>query len=434
MALTDRTGVVAIMEKIEFENGFRVMLEPVAGARSATMGIWIGSGSRYEAAEDAGISHFIEHMLFKGTPRRSAWDIAEQMDSIGGALNAYTAKEYTCVYARALTHNVAVALDTICDMVANPRFDRQDLDTEKGVILEEIGMYEDSPEDLCVDMLHASVWRDSRLGANILGTRETVGGMTCERMRAYKQQMYVPERMVAAIAGNFDRDAVLETLEKYFGGMKNTGNRIHTEPAVYHRGNTLLNKAFEQTQILLGFPGISANDERRFTMQILNTILGSASSSRLYQRIREELGLVYSIDSFSAIHLDSGLCGVMMALVPQSEERAIHETICILDGIKRNVSEMEINRAKEQYAASLVMGMEGTPARASHMGRSELIYGRVPGEDEMIARIRSITPDQVMELAREILQFDRMSIAAVGKVKEPDFYSVVVDRASNVIY
>ena len=162
------------MEKIEFPNPFRVVRERVEGARSATMGVWIGSGSRYECPENAGISHFIEHMLFKGTPRRSAWDIAEQMDSIGGALNAYTAKEYTCVYARALNSNVPAALDIICDMIANPRFDAQDLETEKGVILEEIGMYEDSPEDLCVDMMYSSVWRTSRLGANILGTRETV--------------------------------------------------------------------------------------------------------------------------------------------------------------------------------------------------------------------------------------------------------------------
>ncbi|HIR53405.1 MAG TPA: insulinase family protein [Candidatus Onthovicinus excrementipullorum] len=422
------------MERIEFANGFRVMLERVEGARSATMGVWIGSGSRYECPENAGISHFIEHMLFKGTPRRSAWDIAEQMDSIGGALNAYTAKEYTCVYARALNSNVPAALDIICDMIANPRFDAQDLETEKGVILEEIGMYEDSPEDLCVDMMYSSVWRTSRLGANILGTRETVGGMTPEQIRSYKEKMYVPERMVAAIAGSFDRDEVLMCLEKYFGGLANTASPIMTEPADYHRGNVLLTKDFEQTQIALGFPGISATDERRFAMQVLNTILGSASSSRLYQRIREELGLVYSIDFFSASHLDSGLSGVLMALAPQSEERALYETICILDGIKRNVSEKEITRAKEQYAASLIMGMENTPARAAHMGRSELIYGRVPTEDELIERIRNVSAEQVMELARELLRFDQMSIAAVGKVKEADFYSTVVDKASNVVY
>lgn len=422
------------MEKIEFENGFRVMLEQVEGARSATMGIWIGSGSRYEQPENAGVSHFIEHMLFKGTPRLSAWDIAEQMDSIGGALNAYTAKEYTCVYARALNNNVPAALEIICDMVADPRIDQQDLDTEKGVILEEIGMYEDSPEDLCVDMMYSSVWRSSRLGSNILGTRETVSAMTAGTMRAYKERMYVPERMVASLAGSFDRDAVLECLQRHFGRMKNTGNRIATSPAQYHQGNALMTKDFEQTQITLGFPGISATDERRFAMQILNSILGSASSSRLYQRIREELGLVYSIDFFSASHLDSGLAGVMMALAPQSEERALYETICILDGIKRNVSEKEISRAKEQYAASLIMGMESTPARAAHMGRSELIYGQVPTEDHMIARIRAVTPEQVMELAREVLRFDTMSVSAVGKIKETDFYSGVVERAANVIY
>lgn len=422
------------MEKIEFENGFRVMLEQVEGARSATMGVWIGSGSRYEQPENAGVSHFIEHMLFKGTPRLSAWDIAEQMDSIGGALNAYTAKEYTCVYARALNNNVPAALEIICDMVADPRIDQQDLDTEKGVILEEIGMYEDSPEDLCVDMMYSSVWRSSRLGSNILGTRETVSAMTAGTMRAYKERMYVPERMVASLAGSFDRDAVLECLQRHFGRMKNTGNRIATSPAQYHQGNALMTKDFEQTQITLGFPGISATDERRFAMQILNSILGSASSSRLYQRIREELGLVYSIDFFSASHLDSGLAGVMMALAPQSEERALYETICILDGIKRNVSEKEISRAKEQYAASLIMGMESTPARAAHMGRSELIYGQVPTEDHMIARIRAVTPEQVMELAREVLRFDTMSVSAVGKIKETDFYSGVVERAANVIY
>lgn len=422
------------MEKIEFENGFRVMMEQVDSARSATMGVWIGSGSRYEQPEDAGVSHFIEHMLFKGTPSRSAWDIAEQMDSIGGALNAYTTKEYTCVYARALNHNVPAALDILCDMIANPRFDPQDLETEKGVILEEIGMYEDSPEELCMDRLYSSVWRDNRLGAAILGSRETVGGMTVDQMRVYKDKMYVPERMVAAIAGSFDREAVLECLEKYFGTIHNTGNRIEFEPAEYRQGNILLSRDFEQTQIALGFPGISATDDRRFAMQVLNTILGSASSSRLYQRIREELGLVYTIDFFSASHLGSGLSGVMMALAPQSEERALQETVCILDSVKRNVSEREVHRAKEQYAASLVMGMESTAARAAHMGRSELIYGKIPTEDDMIARIRAVTPEQVMELARETLSFDRMSISAVGKVKEDDFYSVVVEKASNVIY
>ena len=422
------------MEKIEFENGFRVMLEQVDWARSATMGIWIGSGSRYEQEENSGISHFIEHMLFKGTPRLSAWDIAERMDSIGGALNAYTAKEYTCVYARALNNNVPAALDIICDMVADPRLDEQDLNTEKGVILEEIGMYEDSPEDVCVDRMYSSVWRGSPLGANILGTRETVGAMTSDTLRAYKEKMYVPERMVASLAGSFDRDSVLERLERHFGRMKNTGNRIVTSPAEYVQGNALLNRDFEQTQIALGFPGISSTDERRFAMQVLNSILGSASSSRLYQRIREELGLVYSIDFFSASHLDSGLAGVMMAHAPQSEERALYETICILDGIKRNVSKKEIGRAAEQYAASLIMGMESTPSSAAHMGRSELIYGQVPTEDDLIAHIRGVTPDQVMELARDILRFDVMSISAVGKIKEPDFYSGVVERASNVIY
>lgn len=421
------------MEKLEFENGFRVLLERVDWARSATMGVWIGSGSRFEQPENAGVSHFIEHMLFKGTPKRGAFDIAEQMDAIGGALNAYTAKEYTCVYARALNTHVPTALDIICDMIANPRFDGADIHTEKGVILEEISMYEDSPEDLCVDGLYGMVWRDDMLGSNILGTRQTVSDMTADTLRAYKDKMYVPERMVASISGNFDREAVLNCLQTYFGAMRNTGNPLITQPAGYQPGTRLVNKEFEQTQLALGFPGISLTDDRRYAMQVLNAILGSSSSSRLYQKIREELGLVYSIDFFSASHLDSGITGVMMALSPKSEQEALYQTLQILEEIKNTVDAKEVERAKEQYAASLVMGLESTASRASHMGRSELLFRSVSSEDALIDRIRRITPEDVMALADALLRLENMSVSAVGRVQEPDFYTCVVEKVKSMV-
>lgn len=410
------------MEKITLSNGFRILLEPVDWAHSATMGVWVGSGSRYETPQTAGVSHFIEHMLFKGTARRSALAIAEQMDEIGGALNAYTTKEYTCFYARALDRHVGAAFDILCDMLTQPALAEKDMQTERGVILEELHMYEDSPEDLCADGLYAGVWRGDMLGSNILGDRKTVSSLTVAELKAHMRRCYAPERMVAAVCGCFDREQIVRLCEENFGSMPNTGNPVAAGPAPYRRCVTLRKKDFEQTQLALAMPGIGAQDGRRFAMRLLMSILGTSSSSRLYQRIREELGLVYEIEAFSASYLNAGILGVDMALSPRNEKKALREVFRIIEGFAASITQRELARAKEQYLSGLIMNLESTQARASQMGRGELLYNEVKSADDIMECVRAVTLDELRALAGEFLRFDQFSVSAAGRVKKEKFY------------
>lgn len=417
------------MEKVTLSNGFRILLEPVDWARSATLGIWVGSGSRYETPQTAGVSHFIEHMLFKGTARRSALAIAEQMDEIGGALNAYTTKEYTCFYARALDRHVAAALDILCDMLTQPALAERDMQTERGVILEELHMYEDSPEDLCADNLYAGVWRGDMLGSNILGDRKTVSSLTVDDLKLHMRRFYAPERMVAVVCGRFDREQILKMCEENFGALLNTGNPIAAGPAPYRRCVALRKKDFEQTQLALALPGISAQDDRRFSMRLLMSILGTSSSSRLYQRIREELGLVYEIEAFSASYLEAGILGVGMALSPRNEKKALREVFRIVESFGGSITQRELDRAKEQYLSGLIMNSESTQSRASQMGRGELLYNEVKSADEIMERVRCVTLDEVHALAEEFLCFNQLSISAAGRVKKERFYEELTGLA-----
>lgn len=315
--MTDNTKI------IKLDNGLRIVIQKSDHAKTCSMGVWIASGSCFETPETAGTSHFIEHMLFRGTKTRSALDLAVEMDEIGGILNAYTAKEMTCFYAHTLSEHAPKALDIICDMIANPRLSEDDIALEKGVIKEEIAMYEDSPEDLCADVYYENVWAGSMLASNILGTVETVDAVTKASLEAHIARFYVPERMVISFSGNFDEETALEICRKYFSGMKNTGFEIAPVSAEYHTGITRIKKDFMQNQLILGFPGITLTDKRRHTVSLISSILGSASSARLFQRIREELGLVYSVDSASVSHLDAGVFIVCMGLSEKSEKKQL---------------------------------------------------------------------------------------------------------------
>lgn len=421
------------MEKITLSNGFRVWLDPLDTVRSASMGIWVGSGSRYENRENAGVSHFIEHMLFKGTEKRSALDIAEQMDEIGGAVNAFTTKEYTCFYARALDYHVNTAFEILCDMLTSSKLSQSDVETERGVILEEIGMYEDSPEDVCADELHAGVWKGNMLASNILGTRDNIKKMTSDDLRSYMNKMYVPERMVASFSGKFNRDEVLSMCEKYFGSLKNTNNAVSAELAEYHRCLRLKRKSFEQTQLSLALPGVSSQDERRYIMRVLLSILGGSSSSHLFQRMREELGLVYNIDAFGASYINTGIIGIDMALSPHNEKEALNETFRIMREFPGTVTEREVLRAREQGVSGLVMSWESTQSRAAKMGCGELLYNKVYTQDEIIASLQSVTLDDVRKLSEEFLNIDKISLSAAGKVKPSKFYRDIVTKAQDMV-
>lgn len=413
------------IQKIVLPNGLRILLERDERMRSCSMGVWIKSGSGYEKAAHSGVSHFIEHMLFKGTPTRSATDIAQQMDAIGGVLNAYTAKEYTCVYARALTDHVERAFSVIADMVTSPRMDEEDMETEKGIIAEEIAMYEDSPEDLCMDLFYEAVWPQNAFGRNILGSRETVEAMCTQTLRRHMRQFYTPRRMVVSFCGNFDEDIVLRLCETYFSVSAENADAEDTREEGTPRYQTairLFEKDAEQNQLVLGFPGVAADDGRKYAVQLFSSLLGASSSSRLFRRIREDLGLVYSIESFHVPHLNAGLFGIAMGVSPQAQAQALQETLRVLRGFDGTVSEQELSRAKEQAVASMIMGFESSATRVSHAGRSELLHGRILSEDEIIRRIRGVSLADIHGAAQLLTDTSALSLCAVGHVEKQTFY------------
>ena len=401
---------------ITLDNGLRIVIQKNGNAKTCSLGVWVGSGSCFETPETAGTSHFIEHMLFKGTEKRSALDIAVEMDEIGGVLNAYTAKEMTCFYAHTLSEHSAKALDIICDMIMNPKLSPEDIELEKGVIREEIAMYEDSPEDLCADSYYEKVWRGSMLGSNILGTNQTVDSVTRESLSAHMKKFYVPERTVVSFSGNFDENEAVEICKKYFSGMKNTGFELTPVSADYSPGIYRIKKDFMQNQLILGFPGIPLSDKRRDCAALISSILGASSSSRLFQTIREKLGLAYSVDCVNVAHLNAAVFIVCMGLSKKSEEQAIAETLKIISEFAETVTEKELARAKEQTVAGFVMSLESVSSIASRNGKGVLLHGRPRSEEEVIKAVRGVTLDEIRQTAKEIFDFSKLSLCCVGDV------------------
>ena len=411
------------MELIRFENGLRVVLDEMPRSKSAAICVYIGCGSHDEEKPCFGASHFIEHMLFKGTETRSAAEISEQMDEIGGNLNAYTTKEFTCVYSQTLEEHLPIAAEILSDMLLRSKMTPQDVETERSVILEEIGMYEDSFEELCMDRLYLKIYPDSALGGNILGTRESVRQMTADRLRAHMAKYYVPERTVISVCGKFQKETLLEILERQFGGLHNTKNPISVRPAVFSPGVTTEKKTSEQTHLIIAMPGLKIGAPERFAHAIFSTILGGTSSSRLYQRIREELGLAYSIYSFSGAHLEGGVFGVGAAVAHGAQRQTVNEIFSVLKDIKNGISEKEFLRTREQFKASLAMGLEQNGSRASAMGRSILLEGEYLDEETILEKLDGLTPQEVSRAANKILDFDRIALSVVGRPEKQEFYN-----------
>ena len=410
------------MEQITLNNGLRICLEPRPWLKSCAVGVYIGSGSRFETPQTLGVSHCIEHMLFKGTQSLSARRIAEITDDTGGTLNAYTAKEYTCLYARVLSCHTETIFSVIADMVLHPALRPQELETEKSVILEERYSYEDSPEDLCADSFYESFWPDDLLGQNIVGTPQTIAAMTPDTIRAHMEKFYVPERMVVVFSGAFDRDEVCALCEKHFGALRNTGNPLrYTAPQTAQFVRTVP-KDLQQNVLTLGFPGVPLEDRRRHAFNYASAILGGTGSSRLFQRIREEMGLVYSIDAFHTAFLGTGVTCVSMALSAEKEKAALSETMRLCRAFPETVTGDELERAKMQAVAAVTMSLESPGSSASRIGRNLLLLGRVPTEEALCEDLQSVTLDDVREAAREMFLPQRVSLCAVGKTKTEKHY------------
>lgn len=410
-----------MVEQITLQNGVRILTEPMAGVRSASLGIWVGAGSRHESAAENGAAHFIEHMVFKGTETRTAAQIAQEMDAIGGQVNAFTTKESTCFYVRALDTHLAQATDILCDMFFHSAFRQEDVDTERGVILEEIGMYADNPEDLCSERLAAAVYKGSSLARPILGKPATLKAMTGESLRNWRDTHYRPDQVVVALAGSFS-SAVVEDMKARFGAM-NPVPRRKSKAAAFQSAFTLKKKAIEQNHLTLAFPGFPYGHEKRFALQLLSFILGGGMSSRLWQEVRETRGLCYSIYSYGAGHEDTGLFGIYTALGRETEGQALDAIKTVVTGLVQDgVTEDELSRAREQSKASVLMGLESTQSHMSHMGRSALLTGTILTPDEIIAAYDSVTREDVLALARTIFDPHKMALSAVGRVENEEYY------------
>ena len=414
-----------MVEQITLKNGVRILTESMAGVRSASLGIWVGAGSRHESSSESGAAHFIEHMMFKGTETRSAAGIAQEMDAIGGQVNAYTTKEHTCFYVRALDTHLAQAVDILCDMFFCSAFRQEDVETERGVILEEIGMYADNPEDLCSERLAAAVYKGSALARPILGKPATLKAMTGESLRAWRDTHYRPDQVVVSLAGSFS-PAVVEDLKARFGAMIPVPKR-RLKPACFQSAFTLKKKAIEQNHLTLAFPGFPYGHEKRFALQMLSFVLGGGMSSRLWQEVREKRGLCYSVYSYGAGHEDTGLFGIYTALGRETEGQALEAIRSVVTQlVQEGVTEEELSRAREQSKAGVLMGLESTQSRMSHMGRSTLLTGTVLTPDEIISSYDAVTREDVFSLAQTIFDPTKMALSAVGRVESEEYYRTLL--------
>ncbi|MBB5940045.1 M16 family metallopeptidase [Streptomyces zagrosensis] len=417
---------IGTVRRTTLPGGLRVVTETLPSVRSATFGIWAHVGSRDETPALGGATHYLEHLLFKGTERRSALDISAAIDAVGGEMNAFTAKEYTCYYARVLDTNLPLAIDVVCDMLTSSLIEPADVESERGVILEEIAMTEDDPGDCVHDLFAETMFGDTPLGRPVLGTVDTVNALTADRVRRFYRKHYDPTHLVVAAAGNVDHARVVRQVRAAFdraGALE----RTDTEPVSPRGGSRTIRTAgrvdlvarkTEQAHIVLGMPGIARTDDRRWALGVLNTALGGGMSSRLFQEVREKRGLAYSVYSYTSGFADCGLFGVYAGCRPSQ----VHDVLQIcrdeLDQVAENgLSDEELRRAIGQLSGSTVLGLEDTGALMNRIGKSELCWGDQMSVDEMLRQIAAVTADDVREIARTVLG-QRPSLAVIGPLKD----------------
>lgn len=409
-----------MLQKETLINGIRIVTEEIPYVNSVSIGIWIKAGSRYENLENNGISHFIEHILFKGTKNRSAKDIANSIDKIGGQLNAFTSKECTCFYAKVLDTHFDTALDILSDMFFNSNFDCGEIDKERGVVLEEINMYEDTPEDLVHDLFSQTVWSGNPLGMSILGTEESLGNLNREKIIQYFNENYCPKNIVISVVGNFKQNDIVNKIKAYFENVEQkdkTDAQIeipHFEPEYI-----LKSKSTEQVHLCMGFNGVDVKSKAFYPLLILNNVFGGAMSSRLFQKIREDRGLAYSVFSYPSSFEDCGLFSIYAGSKPdnlKSVTELIMEEIYTIED--KGITEEELYDSKEQLKGSYILGLESTSGRMISIGKSELLLDKIYLPSEILAKIDMVDMDSVNSIIKQIFDVDNMGAAIIGNMKK----------------
>jgi predicted Zn-dependent peptidase len=431
--LISGTAGGAVVRRSVLPGGVRVLTESMPGQRSATIGFWVGVGSRDESEGQHGSTHFLEHLLFKGTKRRTALEIASAFDEVGGESNAATAKESTCYYARVLDTDLPMAIDVIADMVTSAVLDPAELEQERDVILEEIAMDSDDPTDVAHEHFVAAVLGDHALGRPIGGTPEAIKAVPRESVWEHYQKHYRPETLVITAAGGLDHESVCELV---LAALRTAGWSLDDGVAPAPRrsaiaaaitgtaGLHVINRKVEQANIILGCPSLTATDDRRYVMSVLNSVLGGGMSSRLFQEIREKRGLVYSTYSFASSYADAGYFGMYAGCSPQKVGQVIGLLTAELEKLAADgITEAELAKSLGQMSGGIVLALEDTGSRMSRLGRSELVSGEFLDIDETLSRIRAVTVEQVQELARDLAAAPR-TITVVGPFKETETFGL----------
>jgi len=419
-------------------NGLRVLTESVPAMRSVSFGVWVAVGSRDETRQLGGVSHFLEHLLYKGTRRRSALDISAAVEAVGGETNAFTTKEYTCYYARVLDADLPLAIDVVCDLVTDSVLAEADVETERGVILEEIAMHDDEPGEEVHDIFAEAIYGDHPLGRLISGTVETVSHVSRRQILSFYHRRYIAPSIVIAAAGSLDHAVVVKLVKEAFArnGRLDDGSGAGSAvfaglgrlaaPARRRPGRLVVrDKDTEQAHLVLGGHAISREDERRFALGVLNNVLGGGMSSRLFQEIREKRGLAYSVYSYTSQYADSGIFGVYAGCAPGKVDEVLALTRDELAAVAdHGLTDDEVARGKGMLKGSLVLGLEDTGSRMTRLGKGELLYRELLSVDDILARVDAVTPDDIRAIAADVLHVPR-SLAVIGPFADHDFSAAI---------
>ncbi|HEY1702669.1 MAG TPA: pitrilysin family protein [Trebonia sp.] len=433
----------SIVRRTVLPGGLRVVTEYLPAVRSVALGIWVGVGSRDEDIPHAGATHYLEHLLFKGTRKRTALDISAAMDAVGGEMNAFTAKEYTCYYARVLDADLPLAIDILSDMVTSSLIESKDVDAERGVVLEEIAMNDDDPNDVVHESFTTQLFGDTPLGRPILGTVEGINAITREQIHEHYVAQYTPPHLVIAAAGHLDHELVVAEVSKAFaeilprhsgaspaaprlrdsGGPLGSGSLWDGYGPAAGTGVKLVSRPIEQANLVFGCEGLSRTDDRRFALAVLNAALGGGMSSRLFQEVREKRGLAYSVYSFASQHADTGLWGVYAGCLPSKADEVL--SICAAEVekiISGGLTDAELDRGKGQVRGGIVLGLEDPSSRMTRLGKAELVYPALEPVDDVLAAIDAVTHDDIAAIASEVLTRPK-ALAVVGPFDDPDTFA-----------
>lgn len=407
-----------MVSKTILDNGVRIISEYMPHVHSVSIGIWVANGSRHERRELNGVAHFIEHLLFKGTERRSSLDIAREIDSVGGVLNAFTSREYVCYYAKVLDKFLPKTVDLLADIFLHSAFDPEEIEKERKVVLQEISMLEDTPDDFIHDLFHRSFWQGHPLGMSILGSVDSIEGLTRDAILSHKDSMYRSDDIIISVAGNVRHDELLSLLEGLFGTIPGGSGRDFCHLPTYEKRVEVVEKDLEQMHICLGTKALPQNHPRRFEVYLINTILGGSMSSRLFQEIRERLGLAYSVYSYVVSHTDAGSLVIYAGTSPAKLDDVLDITSAELKRLKSEpVTLLELDASREQIKGNMLLSLESTDNRMTKLAKNEIYFGRYMPLAELTDGFDAVTPEGLLSLAEEIFDERYLTLALTGRLE-----------------